>query len=645
MNKKFAIALGAFVLAAVAFSAHAAMGLSPYTRVMKMGVRGNDVKMLQWALNEVDDAGLPQTGYFWTKTKAAVSNFQASSGVKADGVVGPVTYAKIQDALTAPADTTDNSTDNTTDNSTDNTTDNTSDDNSSTDNTPDTTNDNTSNNTSAATCSGSDVGDLDNIKRTTSDTKDKALEGAEDIKVLGVQMEANDACQKITSIKVQIQENGTGDTNIDKYLDEVSLWYNGVELGRKSAKDWSTDTSNVYTYRFNGLSAVVQEGSSKKGTIYVAVTADSSVDSGNENQSINVTVEEIRAYSPNGEYDTYSGSDFDTNPMVDAFEVESLSGSGDVKFKVVEHSSNPENQVVEVDDTSDTDDVQLLKFTVKAEGTDMEIKDLPINLETLGATITEIASELKLKSDGADDDVSESEVLSSSTNTSVIVFEDLDLKISKGDTVTFTVYADINDTDGNFTDGDQIRASVDGSTDVLDVEDSEGDDISSSRKSGAVTGDYQALYSQGIRVSLVGQSRSVVAGTGAADDTAELKIKFKVSAFETDVYLPAFASDSGTGVLYHAEKSGTGSWTTGVSATFDKESGTASLTGTTSNVYKISEGDNATFTLTVGVTPASAGQYRALLDGIKWGTAVGAFGQYSYTFDLEDYKTDYAVLN
>jgi N-acetylmuramoyl-L-alanine amidase len=60
-------------------------------RTLKVGSRGNDVYELQQKLNELGFwAGNPD-GVFGNKTKNAVKKFQASKGLKADGIVGTST--------------------------------------------------------------------------------------------------------------------------------------------------------------------------------------------------------------------------------------------------------------------------------------------------------------------------------------------------------------------------------------------------------------------------------------------------------------------------------------------------------------------------------------------------------------------------
>ncbi|MFB7905699.1 peptidoglycan-binding protein [Kitasatospora sp. NPDC056076] len=59
---------------------------------------GDAVKALQCELyNSLAYQGPDVDGYFGPKTLAAVQKFQTCTGLKADGIVGPLTWAKLDD--------------------------------------------------------------------------------------------------------------------------------------------------------------------------------------------------------------------------------------------------------------------------------------------------------------------------------------------------------------------------------------------------------------------------------------------------------------------------------------------------------------------------------------------------------------------
>ena len=70
---------------------------------LRKGSKGESVKTLQTALNRAG-ANLAIDGSFGAKTQEAVKAFQRANGLTVDGVVGPATWAKL-DELSKPSNT------------------------------------------------------------------------------------------------------------------------------------------------------------------------------------------------------------------------------------------------------------------------------------------------------------------------------------------------------------------------------------------------------------------------------------------------------------------------------------------------------------------------------------------------------------
>ena len=68
-------------------------------RTLRRGCRGNDVKWLQETLNKWNQniELLAVDGIFGRKTQAAVRLFQSDKEIRVDGIVGPQTYAKLDE--------------------------------------------------------------------------------------------------------------------------------------------------------------------------------------------------------------------------------------------------------------------------------------------------------------------------------------------------------------------------------------------------------------------------------------------------------------------------------------------------------------------------------------------------------------------
>ena len=69
------------------------------TRTLRYGSKGTDVKQLQKALNELKFGYLIPDGKYGTNTKKAVIAFQRKYSLELDGIVGPITRAKIAELL------------------------------------------------------------------------------------------------------------------------------------------------------------------------------------------------------------------------------------------------------------------------------------------------------------------------------------------------------------------------------------------------------------------------------------------------------------------------------------------------------------------------------------------------------------------
>jgi len=76
-------------------------GTLPTNIVLKKGSTGDNVKLLQTALNKLISAALTVDGSFGPATDAAVRNFQKQHSLAVDGSVGPATIAKINSLLTS----------------------------------------------------------------------------------------------------------------------------------------------------------------------------------------------------------------------------------------------------------------------------------------------------------------------------------------------------------------------------------------------------------------------------------------------------------------------------------------------------------------------------------------------------------------
>ncbi|MDA8227161.1 MAG: NlpC/P60 family protein [Desulfitobacterium hafniense] len=94
MKRKFYL-----ILVLVLTSILLASPIAHAATVLKVGSNGAEVKQLQLDLQEIGYNAGPIDGIFGSKTKVAVTSFQTSYGLQADGVVGPLTRTALTKAL------------------------------------------------------------------------------------------------------------------------------------------------------------------------------------------------------------------------------------------------------------------------------------------------------------------------------------------------------------------------------------------------------------------------------------------------------------------------------------------------------------------------------------------------------------------
>lgn len=498
-----------------------------------------------------------------------------------------------------------------------------------------------SNSTAPVPTSGEN-GILSNIQKLSSYNNTRLTEGEHDIRVYGVEVFARDADQSIDGLMVSFKNTGSGSTRFTRYASDVSLWLDGVEIGRKDASEYSTDSGDTYTYRFSGMSGVVRKD--QKSQLFVAVTAQNTIDStdtSSESWMVEVggTVDGannynyISARSPNGRYREF-GADLQSS-KIDFQSAGSL--SSDQRLRVTSSATNAEARVVQVSQTSDTNDIPLLAIDVKAENAAMIVQRFPVTLTVVGGGSDAVApytggivKSLKLYVNGAK--VSEESVPQDGidSDSETIVFGNyskLGYKISANDTVKFEVRADLNDVEdtgvstSDFDDGDVVSASFTSSnlTDSTIELDNYGKD-SVLNRTGSVTGENQTLRSTGVQVSMGKVTSEATTNQNGEVVNRIIRIPVALTAFDSTMYL-----------TQSVQQASVITGTNAIALTFEDSIGvthaiTNSATWSSSDatvvggVYRIDAGSTRNFILTVvlsGVSGQSQSLYRVQLNQIN----------------------------
>jgi len=603
-----------------------------FTRNHSNGDSGGEVMQIQQFLNShgaqvaASGAGSPgnETSYFGALTQAAVSSFQAANGITPTaGYWGPITRARAN-SMCVPT-------------------------------TPGT---GTGTPTTPTTPTGlqGGAGSLQDADLVSNLNNEKVGEGARDVEVMGLELEADEGSDiELVAVNLNFSQ-GTADRRFDRYADEVTIWLDGKKLASVKAKDFDRDRDYGRTVTLK-TGGIIRAGDSER--LIVAVSGAKNIDSADIGETWTVAIDNIRFRDAQGASitDSSTGDIGETR----AFSFETFSSAANVELRAQASNDTPQG-IIEVDDNNDTDDVELLRFTLEARGGDIRIRDFPITFATSSGntadTLAKIAHTIYIEIDGKEwsENVSQAVVGSAGAT---ITFDDVDYMIDEGDKVTIIVRADINDTQaGSFVDGDGLTASFTASNRaMLEAEDKTGEDLAANEKTGTGNGKAVVFYDTGIAVSFVSSSQTVASNSGADDDSGTFIIKYRVEAFDGIVYVStspsATTTDSITdatvdsnGILYLVDKAGTAT-TDDLSSvvTWKKVRGNST---SAANGVRMNEGDIVEFTLSVVRTnngdATDDGLFRVLLKAIGWNTDNSTTFNV-YDFDLEDYKTDPIHLN
>lgn len=597
-TKKFvAVAAAAF---AFAFSATIASAVSasaiytPASGYLKVGsgmgakaYQAPNVVAAQQALNACTGSHLAEDGKFGPLTTGVFKAFQQSKGIKVDGVIGPETAATLAACSGSSTSSNDNG---------------------------------------GSVSLHGDAGDLADANLLGTYSNEKVMEGESDAKVLAIELEADNGSDlAIQNFKINLTMDGSGSTRPNKYMDKVTVWEGTKEVGSADISDF-TKNGTDYSKNISLSNAVVKDG--QKAKFYVSVDALENIDSGDLGQDWLISVDSVRFSDASGAVIT--STDYELGDTV-AFSFEDLATSGDLEAKLSKASDSPAAQVVEADSTSDTNGVSLLKFKIKAEGSDMTIDNMVLSVESSGADIDEIAKQFTLSMDGNEIDSIDSSIASTSGTINFTDLED-DISISEGDTVEFEVAADINDFEGAFNAGDTLKVSFTGANfddttcssgiECTVINDGNDDSVGSSDRSGSALGETQTFYENGLMFSLVSTSASVTtvgdaSATTPTSDTGTFTIKYKLTAFGSNISVDKDCVEDGSqsadeGVSYIITNG------SNIAATSCSVSSTADTNPDDSNAWLIEDGSSETFTLTVAGTATADTFAKVYLEAINY---------------------------
>ena len=402
-------------------------------------------------------------------------------------------------------------------------------------------------------------------------------EDEEDVKVMAVEIEADDSSDvEVNSMKVEFYQDTAADSQrLEDYASEVSIWQDGEEVGRADTEDFS-ESNDYYSKSISFDGAIIDAGDKSK--FVVAVTGKSTLDSGDiDDDDWSVDLISTRFTDGDGVTTTEAGDAAATDgagTFEKNFDFASFAEATDITLKVALNDDEDdinEAHVIDIDDTDVTKDVELVAFTIEADGdSGLHVTQIPAVITTSVGDESTVMANAQLWFEGdaiASDNID---------NAGALLFTDLDIDIDAGEMGEFIITADLEDTaDAQVANGDTYQCSVTAANALAIVaEDDSGNRIADGDAAGSAIGGTHAGYDAGISVKFVSStaSRTFTADATGEDDQGTFKITFDVTAFDDDMYID---SSSEVGPV-----TATGTYTIDNGAILAGEIFTATINGT-----------------------------------------------------------------
>jgi hypothetical protein len=573
---------------------------------LRVGSTGAEVMCLQTIVGATAD------GRFGPLTKASVMAWQSGHNLVADGVVGPLTKAAMGTVSTGtlPAGCVSTS---------------------------------GYSPTTGDKCDGSDddstggplTGGAGSVSsyELMSFSSEEVGEDEEDVDVAGLKIEADDGSDlELMAVRLNFDQGTANNDNFDEYITEVALMLDGEEFARVDADAFDEDNDYEKTISLDS-GAVIKAG--ETGELTVALTGVGNIDSNDDGETWTVDFEQIRFADADG---TVISEDPSTG--TESFTVELFASATDVELKASltdgEDEIN-EGHVVDVDDTEDTEGIEVLAFDYDVEGdSDIDLDSLEVDFtsaETTGNDPDDLVTQACLWMDG--EEVSCETFLTTDADDSAeaIVFDQLDLTLAAGDTYAFVVKVDSVSTGDALDNADTLQATLDVSE--TEADDESGEQLAAGDLTGSAVAEAVGFYASGIMVEFVSSDVDIVnSDTATIPDRGTFTIVFKVTAFDTDAYVDGTAiADEAGGATYQ-------------NIVVDGGVGTGVLDsaaeGALNDTFLVEDGTSETFTLTMDAAGTDAFA-SAALESVLWATSA-IDGDQVYSFNMGDYETDSIFL-
>jgi len=684
------IFVGLVAAMALFVGAHSASAAYMQTSTLRLGSSGSQVVSLQQTLNmtscHVASVGAGSPGYetvtFGPKTQAAVQCFQAANGLTADGIVGPMTGAKlaavsgstsVNTGLPAGCSSTSGYS-----------------------------------TVSGAPCSGSaastavypagcvsSVGfspttgqscsgavstggvvtsgpfSINSVTPVSGYANTQVAVGATDKTIGDLRIVAGaGGSGNLTGVNVSFYNRGNGDYQFIKYASSVSVWLNGVKVGTLPASSF-TQYNSQYSAFIPVSGAVLNPNTTND--LQLSVSALPVIDSANLGSTHNTFAYElqtIRYTDSTGSYSytVPSGSQFDNGTITSGTLQSSAvfanaSSANNISLTVTKDVNDYNSRVVAGQTASTSTNVTLSTIDLTAQGSSIQINRLPVTISVTnsGSGSTNAGSLINtLRLYNAAGVQLDSETVPA-TAAPTVTFQNLNLTLPAGSTSVFTIKGDVNSIDGTVvvagaTAEVDVTSTNVGNIQAYDQNNNVLNNTNANILLGSTTGSTVTFYVNGLQVTNSASTGSSYGGVATASapggsqshTTLGFSIPFSVTAFGQNAYVPSTATASATATSGHT-----------IQFCIDTPSGSCQAVGTgvisyngSDNLtvdgngnYLIPVGQTKNFTLQVTYTANAAGSYRASLINVNWSNTDFTASGNNFTSGLNSnaFRTNYTV--
>jgi len=435
-------------------------------------------------------------------------------------------------------------------------------------------------------------------------------EAAVDTQVAGIKVKADAGSDvQLSAVKlVFVKGNSSGTHQKFQYFGkDVSIWLDGVKYGSVSGDTFTSDNSYTATISLSA-GAIVRKNTTSN--LVVAVSGVPSLDSADAGLSWNVDFKMIRFADAQGAVISE-----DPGTAVRNFTFDKFASASSLDLKTAVSTDSPKEGII-VGKDSTTFDAPLLKFTLKAKGSDIIVNKIPVLL-TSNATTGVMSTQATLSWTGGSD----SQDVNGVSTTETVTFgntSDLGIKITDGNTMTFTVTTKMAKLVAA-TEGKTMAASV--TVASIQSVDQTGADITSTYLTGTASGDTMHMYTVSPTVTVLTEATPIAAvdnGT-TASYSALAKIKVQVTANGGTIYLNgANESTSAKQFMQLAVDGGNGSSSIGSVSYNVTGTYTTTNSGADNEYYTLQDGQTMTIEAQALVSQATGSG--ATLVGMKAGS-------------------------